>query len=134
MDERPQEERKKPRRAPKPAKNQRQQNFVANLRWAIDRLGLTLKALAGQAGVKETWLRRAASQGVYWTKKTEKDPVKKLEEFLGCPTNTLWEQDGHLFRSGVADKHLRGRDPVTDFEVVIRHFEGNPPLILEQGY
>ena len=121
-----------PRRTPKPAKTERQQNFVRNLRWAIDRLGLTLKALAEQAGVKETWLRRAASQGVYWTKrKPERRSSQEARRVPGLSTtNTLWEQDGHQFRSGVADKHLHGRDPVTDFEVVLRHFEANPPPIL----
>jgi len=130
VDERLNSSQIKPKRTPKPAKTERQQNFVRNLRWAIERLGLTLIALAKKAGVKETWLRRAATQGVYWTKKTEKDPVKKLEEFLGCPPNTLWEQEGHSFRSGVADKHLRGRDPVSAFEQVVRHFEESPPPLL----
>ena len=49
---------------------------------------------------------------------------------MGCPTHTLWDQDGERFRIGVADKHLRGRDTVSDFEKVVRHFEGSPPPLL----
>ena len=76
------------------------------------------------------WLRRAATQGIHWTKPSGTEAVKKLEEFLGCPTRTLWDQDGERFRIGVADKHLRGRDTVSDFEKVVRHFEGSPPPLL----
>src|SRR5208337_1668979 len=87
-------------------------------------------ALAEKAGVDEMWLRRAATQGIHWTKPSGTEAVKKLEEYLGCPTHTLWDQDGERFRIGVADKHLRGRDTVSDFEKVVRHFEGSPPPLL----
>jgi DNA adenine methylase len=127
MDERPLY-----RRAPKPPKTERQQIFVRNLRWAQERLGLTLLALAKQAEVDEDWLRRAATQGILWTKRPGKKAVEKLEKFLGCPPNTLWESDGQKFREGVTHKHLRVRDPVTDFEVVYRHYETNPPPILNK--
>jgi hypothetical protein len=132
VDERLNSSQIKPKRTPKPAKTERQQIFVRNLRWAIERLGLTLRALAEKAGVDEVWLRRAATQGVHWTKPSGTEAVKKLEEFLGCPTHTLWDQDGHYFRSCVTAKHLRGCDPVTDFEKVVRHFERNPPPLLSK--
>ncbi len=121
---------KKPTRTPKLAKTERQRIFVYNLRWAIERLGLTLGSLAVASGVQETWLRRAATQGVYWTRKSSKDPVGKLEEFLGCQTGTLWDKDGERFRIGVSVKHLRTRAPVTDLGKVIQHFEGRPPPLL----
>jgi hypothetical protein len=133
MDERVDKSQNKARRTPKPAKTERQQIFVRNLRWAIERLGLTLRALAEKAGVDEMWLRRAATQGIYWTKASGEEAVKKLEAFLGCPTDTLWEPDGVRFRSGVTDKHLRGRDQVSDFEKVVGHFEGCPPPLLSRA-
>jgi hypothetical protein len=133
MDERVDKSQNKARRTPKPAKTERQQIFVRNLRWAIERLGLTLRALAEKAGVDEMWLRRAATQGIYWTKASGEEAVKKLEAFLGCPTDTLWEPDGVRFRAGVTDKHLRGRDPVSEFEKVVRHFGGCPPPLLSRA-
>jgi hypothetical protein len=133
----------KSQRTPKPAKTLRQQHFVRNLRWAIERLGLTLRALSDQAGVDEMWLRRAATQGIKWTKSSTQriertkssgtEAVKKLEEFLGCPPGTLWEPDGVRFRAGVAGKHLSGRDMVSNFEAVLSHFEGNPPPLLSRA-
>ncbi len=132
MDNSPQNSPIKRKRTPKPAKTERQQNFVRNLRWAIERLGLTLRALHEKAGVDELWLRRAATRGIKWTKPSGTEAVNKLEAFLGCPTGTLWDEDGHRFRSAVADKHLRGRDPVSNFEKVFRHFEASPPPLLSR--
>ncbi len=120
------------RRAPKSAKTDAQQNFERNLRWAKERLGLTYPTLAKHADVDEGWLRRAATQGLRWTKGTGKKAVKNLEAYLGCPTNTLWESEGHSFRSGVTNKHLHGRDPVSAFEQVVRHFEVSPPPLLSK--
>jgi DNA adenine methylase len=42
----------------------------------------------------------------------------------------MWEKDGHAFRQAVAEKHLPGRDAVTEFETIYRHFEQNPPPLL----
>jgi hypothetical protein len=123
----------KPKRTPKPAKTKRQQNFVNNLRWAIERLGLTLKALAANAKVDEMWVRRVASQGVKWTKPAGTEAIEKLEGYLGCPSGTLWDEDGHRFRLGVTAKHLSGRDPVTNFQRVLGHFEGSQPPLLRKA-
>jgi hypothetical protein len=133
MDDCPQNSHIKPKRVPKAAKTKRQQNFVHNLRWAIERLGLTLKALADNAGVDEMWVRRVATRGVKWTKPSGTEAIKKLEAYLGCPRGTLWDEDGHRFRSGIAAKHLSGCDPVTNLQRVIGHFEGNQPPLLARA-
>jgi hypothetical protein len=104
-------------RTPKQPKSSRQQNFVDKLRWAQERLGLTLREMANSthADVSEAWLRRVATQGVKWVKKGGAQNLAKLSAYLGCDPDSWWDVNPQRFQAGVSRKH--GFDPASGAEI-----------------
>src|SRR4051812_3796706 len=94
--------------------------FAHNLRFAINLNGWNLKEAAENLGVAYTWLRRAVTQGVHHTRKTNPS-IEKIAAYFGCSPELLWDPDNE-FGNHVSGRLRGGRSLPKEFALLLDHY------------